>query len=468
MGTHRARAAGTALAVLAIGLAGCGGTATRGGGALAPLPLAPSDRAGDAAAELYPARVVEYVLGGELPDLGASARVWRVVAPASAADAAARVADALGVEGEVREFDGGAEVQGADGTVSVYDGGGLYVSWYRGATGGGGGSTGSGGEVPPDAGVRDDVAEEPVTDPPASDPPASEPPPSDPPPSEPPPEPEPVPPVTAPEALPSPEEAEQIARDLLTRAGLLEGADWDGEVFDGGTVGVAVACPTDADCPAADDQTIVTSRSVVLHRVVDGARVAGIEWYVDVGDHGVVQSLSGLWARLADAGDYPLRDVADVYDDLVAGDAWWGGPQPLAEGGATDVGAPADTPVAAPDSAPAGDDPVVEPPTEPEPIRVTVTGASLGTMLVPSYDGGVTGAFVVPSYRFTGTYDDGSEWTAELLALDPAYVSPPDPGVEPQPDPAPEPVPEPGPAPDGDGVPVPEETPTKPAQGDAG
>jgi hypothetical protein len=387
--------------------------------------------------------------------------VYRVVGADLDAARVAAMAATLGIEGEPVVGPDGFQVADADHTLSASrSGDGPWYLWYgpggRSVDGvdGGGGSTGSVGDDPAlleELRAREQAAEAEV------------------------------PPIATPTDLPSPEEAERLARDLLTRLGVLDGADWDVTVTDAGTVGVAVACPEDADAPTTCDPgetTSVLSRSVSFRRVVDGAVSSGLDWWVEVGDGGVVQSLSGTLGALEAQGEYPLRSTRAVFDDLVGGTGWWyGDVRALAAEGDADVTSGAATGVAeepaTDDTTGAGTDPsggddpgVIEPePTpeplpdplpeplpEPEPVVVTVTGAERSLLLVGGFESGAGSSYLVPAYRFVGTYADGSEYSAELPALDPANVAPPTttpPATEPAPlpEPQPEPVPVPGPAP---------------------
>jgi hypothetical protein len=375
-----------------------------------PLLSAASDTAGGATErDSMLALPAEYRLAGELPDLPSSAPVWQLRAATSAEDAARRVARALGVEGDVQTTDGGAVVSDDSHTVNVSPGAGLQVSSYRGPSGGiaypdggwaGGGSSGSSGaaEKSTDEITREESFTGSTTV---------------------------VPSLPAePTALPSAAEAEDIARELLARIGVLEGSDWDAEVTDGGNVGVATAaCDSSGKCADIPGRTaVVTSRSVVLHRLVDGARITGLEWYVEVGDRGDVQSISGNWATLEPIGDYPLRSVAAGFDALKTEDA---------------------RDIALVD--PAADSALVDPAPGPEPeaVVVTVTGASLAHEL--RYTGVVTenAAYVVPVFHFVGTSSAGGDWARDVLALADEYVTTPDTTAVVEPGPTePAPVPE--------------------------
>jgi hypothetical protein len=212
-----------------------------------------------------------------------------------------------------------------------------------------------------------------------------------------------APAAVAPAAVPSAEEAERIARRIVDDAHLLDGASWDTDVTAVPGVVSAVACRVGVPCPAPPPP-VLTSRVVVFHRIVDGRSTSGLDWSVQIGDHGAVQSLSGSWARLELVAPYPLRSVNDVYRDLVDGRAWYGQPVPLA---ASSI--------------------AVAPGSHVEPVHVTVTGARLGAMVMPAYEANAPAAYLVPTYRFEGTYASGGPWNAELLALPPAMIATPKP-----------------------------------------
>jgi hypothetical protein len=387
------------------------------GRALPALPLlvtgAQSERSAAADAKAF--APIEYALAADLPDLGSTGLVYRVGAPRPAADAATAIAASLGIEGQTVERDGIAEVVGADRTVTVSTYGPLSVSIYqsvvtgepaRGASepGAGGGSSAGGVAVAGDDGSTAVSKEAPdVVETPA---------------------------IEAPKNLPSAANAEHIARELLNRIGV-EG-DYEAAVSDSGTVGVATACAPNTDCSLAPEST-VTSRSVTLFRTIDGRRVSGLEWYIEVGDEGVVGSANGTWAAVETVGDYPLRSVGAAYEALRRGEVA-GGRDLVAQGsGDENVGAPAIEP---------------SPDVSVERLRVVISGATRGAIFMTAYDAGGAAAYVVPSYRFEGTYPDGTLWSAEVLAVDEKYVVTPSTTAPPsaderEPSPAPQPQPEP-------------------------
>lgn len=439
-----------------------------------------------------PAQEITYELAGELPGLGSEAPVYRLVAPEMDGDRVQEMAATVGVEGLLEASAGGWTVTGEEGSFGVAPvPGGWSVSSYEvlGTVGSSavpgspelssseGSSSapgapmasvasssvttmagGAAGQVD-DAGVR---VEEPM-------------------------------PPTGPEDLPSEEEAESLAHDLLVRLGVLEG-EWDVATSPSGMMGFAVACAEGEECPETDVQETILSWSVTFARVVDGVPASGLEWAVDVGDRGAIQSLWGTLSDLEHMGDYPLRSTTEVFEDLKAGEDMFGGPVPLGAG-APAVGAPVDPAVGVGQSEPAsvgsdsgtaeppvtntmpcpgnarcpdgvmvevvpptdlpegpGDqiaegepppgsgagpspttvpqpmpEPVPEPMPEPEPMVVTITGAERGSMLYPGIEGGVEVAYLVPTYRYTGSYADGSEFLSyDLIALDESYIQVPD------------------------------------------
>jgi hypothetical protein len=276
------------------------------------------------------AQAVRYELVGDLPDLGGEGPVYRVDTPALDEGAVADLAEAFGVEGSPTR-------DGETWTVGDPEGTGTYLSVYGGEGSGGAGvsfgqaygtATSAGAAEPavdePDKPVTDDAGEEPATDPVAPD--VSQPePPAD---------------------LPSEAQAEDIARELLERADVLDG-EWEVEVADGEAMFAAVGCAVPADgsevdCPTVDPEPQLFSRSVTFRRLVEGKPVSGLEWYVDVGDGGKVRSAYGVLAELTSLGDYPLRSTTDAFEALQSGEAWQVGVPTLA---ATSTGF--DTPSAA-------------------------------------------------------------------------------------------------------------------------
>lgn len=365
----------------------------------------------EADAMLYPAVRHEYVLRGDLPNLGSEATVYRVVVEQLDASSAQRLATAFGVNGTATPMEEGFEVSDGERLFSAWPSpAGWYVSVgesydripdaVEGSAGGG-----SDGEVrvpeptcTPDADERvvscidvppgDDI--QCITDPcPGIDPtscseivnedgtveqvcalegdavavpdeaqlppefcsriehddgtieemctgsvggddlPVTD---GDPLPVPPPDSYRPEPPAD----LPSADEAEQIARDVLERAGVLDG-DWHVEALDGGvmSMGYAQSCNPNGVCTETDlvEEEYVMSRMVTFTRVLGGHRVDGLQWSVDIGDEGVVTSVWGTHADVEPVADYPLRPIDAAYADMVAGEdvLWGGGMMPMLE-----------------------------------------------------------------------------------------------------------------------------------------
>jgi hypothetical protein len=95
-----------------------------------------------------------------------------------------------------------------------------------------------------------------------------------------------------PAGLPSPAEAERVARDLAVRAGL---------DLDGARVRVVDA---------------IATRTVTIDPAVDGTPTSGLAWTVAVGPKGTVQHASGWLATPEPADTYPLIGVQAGFEQL--------------------------------------------------------------------------------------------------------------------------------------------------------
>src|SRR5262249_5359074 len=116
-------------------------------GSLPKLPLSKGGVAKDAdvaQSTMLPVAPMDYSLARPLPDLGTTARVWRVESPTDARAAATRLAHALDVDGAVQEVDGSAQVNDGTQHLSVSDGAGLTVTFFTGAGSTAPGFSGSG------------------------------------------------------------------------------------------------------------------------------------------------------------------------------------------------------------------------------------------------------------------------------------------------------------------------------------
>ena len=220
---------------------------------------------------------------------------------------------------------------------------------------------------------------------------------------------------------------------------MLDG-DWEFEVDDGGSVGVASSsvCALDATCAPPSIQKFVMSRMVVARRVIDGRRVGGLEWTVDIGDHAAITSVSGTLAKVEAIGDYPLRSTDAAVDELRNGGGSGvpiplGAPEARAAIGVTECGPAVDcaTPaLACLDTCPARE------------VTVTITDVGLGFQLWFGSDATAPTAYLVPVYHFTGHDDTGAAWSADVLAVEDSQLATPatsQPVPSPDPDPAVEP-----------------------------
>lgn len=448
---------------------------------LALVPGESTGREGAAAADamMYPYRNVEYRVVGDLPALDASARAYRLFR-GDAAARVARLASALGL-GTVEKDGETWHASRTEGdrtfTLTVYDGPELSWSYFEGTYEGGGvvgtgrvepgveggegsgGSDGSGvsggsvGTTPggdtstDDTTVTCDMPECPegqacaqVCPEPSPDGTVK-------------PEPVPEPPTD----LPSVTDAERMARDLLTAAGIDIG---------------------DADITATDD-TYSVSVSVVPE--VGGSPVAGLGIWFSYGSKGVLQNASGFLSSTQPADEYPLVGTAAgakrlgdprytgygyavmameggaVADDTPAVGVKGDEPVSQDSGGTTVATEPGSTEPSQCKPQPDGSEicvvepapgtsepepgtepePVPEPGTvpEPEPYVVDVVGAHLGLVLSADASGTL---WLVPAYVFDIRDAEGNTWEESVLALPDEYLPPPPTTVpgEPQPLPA--------------------------------
>lgn len=290
---------------------------------------------------LFPAQKTEYRLEGTLPDLGKTSVVWKLNGPNVDATFVNKLAQAFGVPGGPRQVAEGWQVEAGDAFLAVRSVGGAQITFGRTTTmpgisgsSGGGVSSGSSGAASgtASAGATTSTASNIITTgrtagavPGATTTSMATPP--HPTPGKPPVEPGPppvstppvtTPPMTAPANLPSAADAQRIAHQLLANIGAIgDDADWRIEVTDGSTYGVATSCAVGFECPPSPPP-VVTSRRVTFHRLVNGVEVTGLEWTVEVGDRGAIQSADGVIGTLDSLGEYPLRSTNDVFADLQA------------------------------------------------------------------------------------------------------------------------------------------------------
>ena len=376
-----------------------------------------------------------YVVAGTLPDLASRAPVSRLSWPRVDASTVRSWAKTLNVGGTEPVDEGAARgwtVTGPNGMLNVGENASMaYFNYQSGHfTGGSGSSPGaepspdtakgsaSGSATSPDPGIDPGtvVPLAPIT---SDGGPSTV--------SEPP------PPQDLPSAADARTQGEQILRDL----GVLDGP-WEFEVRDGGSVGIASSsvCTLQESCPPPTTQTALTSRAVVAHRVIDGRRVDGLEWTVDIGDHGSVTSVSGTLAHVEAVGDYPLRPTSAALDEIKSGrgSAY---PVPLgAPEARSAIGVPRCGP-AVDCTAPLPHCPDTYPARE---VTITITDATLGSQLWFGSDASQPTAYLVPMYRFKGHDDTGAEWSSDVLALEDGQLAPPTAPATPEPAPVPGPA----------------------------
>ncbi len=364
----------------------------------------------------------EYQVNGDLPDLGDKGTAWRVVGPDVNRETVARWAEALGLSGTPELRDGGWTIQAADAYFGVYPGDGWSVSFNR-----------NPGERRSDA-------------------------------------------VSA-------ASAERRARDLLAGLGVLEG-EWRVQVFET-EIGVGYACAEDlklreeemarldpdgvvstepaveppvmSDCPPPPPP--VKAQNVSFFPVVGGMRTEWAVWNVTVGAEGI-ESLYGTWVTFERGDEYKLRSVDAALEELrqggravpmpaamppiavdavppmepatdpVATDSVGGGTSGSAgaASGSSGFAGPATSVAPVPAFAPS---PSPCPPeadcVAPEPQVVTITDVDLVLQPQGVYSGRTSASrmYLVPAYRFTGTFEDGSPWESTVVALHPDAIAPP-------------------------------------------
>ena len=385
---------------------------------------------------------VDYVYDGSLPDLGADATAYRFAVGATPdLDQVRRIADALGLSGEISELPadqgGGWQIGAADysGPVLTVARDGLLSWWFNGisneATWG---CAVEGSDPSTDVAPAPDAAVTPDTTVRCD---------------------EPTPPAGVPDAA----AAEELASAMLDSIGI-DPADLEFETY-------------------ADEW----SAWVTAFRMIDGVR-SPMAWSFGYGADGALTSASGVLAEAEEVGDYPIVATAaglERLNDDTGRWGWFGGPAfaargaavsavatgevtassdgSVVSGGGTDAVAPS-TDVAVPVPVEPTGTVVVETiapdclandacvPLDSMPMEtqiVTLTGVRLGLTSYWDTDGTV---WLLPSYEFTSA--DGGVWS--VIAVDETYLDIPE-------VPMPEPMPvEPAPVDPGAALPEPIET----------
>jgi hypothetical protein len=374
--------------------------------------------AADSKAALYPygGWGMKFEVEAQLPDLPDHAAAWRINGPALDRAAVARIAQALDVPATPVQRDGGWTVESGEWTLSAY-GGDAYasISLYR--------SQPDRGDTPP-TGVAISRAE-----------------------------------------------AEARVRNLLDRMGA-PAASWRFETTEteiGAAWGCAVpdaplpeklvpgaATPTTPSCPPPPPA--VKGFNVALYPELDGSKADWAPWNVTLRSDGAIESLYGSWVTFERAGNYKLRGVeaalkelespAVAYaTDLPATTVEPATPPPAqtsagaVEGSAAAVSAPTRMPLTddvasspAPSVAycppiPVRDGKAVSSPliacAPLEPQVVRITGVELGLVQASVFEDGKVRWALVPAYRFTGHFDNGTPWATSVIALHPDAIAPP-------------------------------------------
>lgn len=389
--------------------AGSGGTAgSSAGGALAAptAEVAADDRM---ATDMMwtPTYIAEFLVGEQLPPLPTHSTGWVYAGPGTgSAELAAEMAAAFGVTGEVVRVDdwepGGWQVGPTDGSAdSFFLSDDAQLTWsfspawtdtpYVAACAMEGVE-----DVAPDASFAEEATAETI----AVD--------------------ECIPEtVPAPVGVPTADEAEARARELLASLGV----DPDAVVYD----------------TYADDWSASVTATVPIEGLAEGAS-DGRSWYFGFGAEGALAWAGGAAATPEAVGPYELIDLDTALARLRESAYGFGMPVDLLRTGAAETTEVApDTPVAddtATLSAPADSFPVGTLP-EPEPITVTLVDVQADLWWVWGTDGEV---WVLPAYRFIG--DDGGWYTVPavgdeyLVEVEPTVIEPviSDPAVDPAPD----------------------------------
>ncbi|HYH50374.1 MAG TPA: hypothetical protein VEG38_12585 [Acidimicrobiia bacterium] len=238
--------------------------------------------------------------------------------------------------------------------------------------------------------------------------------------------------------------------------------------------------------PCAPPPPPVKGFNVALYPLLDGRRADWPVWNVTLRSDGRLENLYGSWVNFERGGDYKLRGVDAALKDLQSppgvayatdspaasiepatglpadadagggGGAGIGSTEPAHSAGATEPAHPAGAAEPASGrrplrgdvaSAPAVDLPADTPvcpmpmpmPVEdgkattsvaagcaaPAPQVVKITGVELGLIQTSVFENGQIRLALVPSYRFTGHYENGGAWETSVLGLHPSAIAPP-------------------------------------------
>ena len=432
-------------------------------GSPAPAIAPVRGTAADSKAAIYPygGWGMKFEVEGQLPDLPDHAAAWRINSPALDRAAVARIAEALDVQGTPVQRDGGWFVEGGAWTLNVY-GGDVYgsVNLYR---------SQPDRRDAPTTGPRITraQAEERVRDlldrmgaPTASwrfETTETE--------------------IgaawgcAAPATSVSPEELTKLEAEKLRQ---VEPSTATSSAPHPELIG-----PTPADTPAPDGNVAscpppppaVKGFNVTLSPLLDGRRADWTAWNVTLRSDGGIEGLYGSWVTFERAGNYKLRSVDAALHDLQSPPVPYATDLP-----ATTTIAPSTPPPAppsagvvegtgmvegtgivdgtgaagsAPNRMPIADDVATSPAPEvapcppipvpdgkavsspligcapPVPQVVKITGVVLGLVQASVFEDGKVRWALIPAYRFTGHFDNGSPWETSVIALHPDAIAPP-------------------------------------------
>ncbi|AKL73010.1 hypothetical protein IMCC26256_11717 [Actinobacteria bacterium IMCC26256] len=275
---------------------------------------------------------------------------------------------------------------------------------------------------------------------------------------------DPLPPVTTntvapdlidstPQDIPRGDAVIKIARDVLRSTGI-DSSDWLSSVNDASMMSTSVSCEQSAICEPQG--STLYSRQVVLTPLVNSLPVHDLDWYVEIGDQGLVLSAYGAWVKAERLGEYSRRGTERAFTALQAGEAGLVfGVMPmgaLASASGDETSANTDLP-----EMPIQDGLVVGPRV------VTIDRVESGYSMQFGAINGEAASLLVPTYTFLGVDTEGIEAQATLNALDPSLFAPlePTPGIDPGvPDPKQIPPIEPQPAPlETEPAPIPNQVP---------
>ncbi len=417
--------------------------------AVAPTPMGAADSKMSLDAPGYWGGI-EYKVEGKLPDLGDKGVAWRVLTPDLDRATVVRWATALGLSGTPQQRDGSWVIETADATFSAYPGDGWSISYNRNT-----GERRSGAvsaesaerrarDLLENLGVLDGEWRVQVYE-------------------------------TEIGFGYACAEAVKLREEEMSRIDPDGTVSNDSGISSGPTPDVAPpSLPSMPDCPPPPPP--VKAQNVSFFPVVGGMRTEWSGWNVTVGPEGI-ENLYGTWATFEKGDEYKLRSVDAALEELRQGGRMSIMPAPMpmpaddmgtvepatdpamdsletSSGGGTS-GSPGMTSGSAgmasgagvATSAPAVDlpaqsdidpaQPAIYPypypcPPEadcvaPEPQVVTITGVELALLPNPVYSGRTAPArmYLVPAYRFTGTFQGGEAWETTVIALHPDAIAPP-------------------------------------------